>query len=232
MSTSLQLDGLEFEVQNYNNDFIILKTANPVSLHAIGQKILSANIPFIDEVIATETEICLKTNDSFDQEKLTALNTLQTTSTEVGRQIELPFLLGQHKDFELYCEAVSLPQDVILKLLEKSIYKIAMFGFLPGFVYMNGLNQKLHTPRKTVPSKSIPKNTLAIGGQYLGIYSIPSPGGWYAIGELACSVLDLKSLPPVKLQAQDEIVLKNISASEFKDITTNQIDLKTYNGLT
>ena len=105
-----------------------------------------------------------------------------------------------------------------------------MFGFLPGFIYLDGLDASLHVPRKTIPSKYVKANSIAIGGKYIGLYSIDSPGGWQVIGQTPISILEIPQLPPVEMNLGDRIKLKAIDATEFENILQKKITLKEYNG--
>jgi len=104
-----------------------------------------------------------------------------------------------------------------------------MFGFLPGFVYMNGLDKNLHTPRKSTPSKYIAANSLAIGGSYLGIYSLPSPGGWHVVGKLACPIINLPNVPPILISENHKLKIESIDAKSYQALQHDQIDIISYN---
>ena len=39
-----------------------------------------------------------------------------------------------------------------------------MLGFLPGFLYLSGLDDQLHCPRKDNPSLNVPAGAVGIGG--------------------------------------------------------------------
>jgi inhibitor of KinA len=94
-------------------------------------------------------------------------------------------------------------------------YRIHFFGFLPGFFYLNGLTEILHTPRKAVPNLSVPKGSLAIGGTQTGIYPGESPGGWHIIGRTPLSLFNAEAEPPVWAKAGDQIRFVPISIAQF-----------------
>lgn len=96
------------------------------------------------------------------------------------------------------------------------IYRIHFFGFLPGFFYLNGLPEILYTPRKAVPSLSVPKGSVAIGGAQTGIYPNESPGGWHLIGRTPISLFDPSFDPPVWAKPGEQIQFKPISTEEFE----------------
>ena len=53
-----------------------------------------------------------------------------------------------------------------------------MLGFLPGFCYLGGLDERIHTPRLANPRIKINAGSVGIGGSQTGIYPLDSPGGW------------------------------------------------------
>ena len=55
-------------------------------------------------------------------------------------------------------------------------YRIYMLGFLPGFPYLGGLDERLHTPRLSTPRTRIPAGSVGIGGKQTGVYPMESPG--------------------------------------------------------
>ena len=90
-----------------------------------------------------------------------------------------------------------------------------MMGFLPGFVFLDGLDESLTVPRMESPRTKIPEGSIGIGGNQTGFYSLESPGGWNIIGRTSKSFFDQKKNPPTELQAGDKIRFFRISKEEF-----------------
>lgn len=61
-------------------------------------------------------------------------------------------------------------------------YLVYMIGFVPGFLYLGGLDEKLHTPRLSIPRTKIPKGSVGIADNQTGVYPLETPGGWQIIG--------------------------------------------------
>lgn len=195
-------------IKNYNNDFLIIKSNN--QLQQIGKAIFEQNFDFVTEVIVTEKEVCVQLNDLFEVEKLDLFHNLQFTKKGTSKTYELPVYFTNHEDWKRVEAVTGFSKKAIIEKLVSTEFSIAMFGFLPGFLYLDGLDESLHVPRKAVPSKYVEANSIAIGGQYLGLYSVESPGGWNVIGKVEVSILDLSSIPPVKMNLGDKIKLKVI----------------------
>jgi len=100
-------------------------------------------------------------------------------------------------------------------LIMSSVFTVNMIGFLPGFPYMSGLPNKLHTPRKATPSLQIESGSVAIGGQQLGIYPVHSPGGWHVIGKTPLSLFSLANNPSFLLSASQKVQFYNISKGDY-----------------
>lgn len=91
------------------------------------------------------------------------------------------------------------------KLHAEPIYDVYFIGFQPGFAYLGGLNELLHTPRLSTPRLKIPAGSVGIGGAQTGIYPYQSPGGWNIIGNTKAKLFDVNSENPSLLKAGDRL---------------------------
>ena len=97
-------------------------------------------------------------------------------------------------------------------------YVIYFLGFLPGFLYLNGMDKNLDFPRRSSPRKSIEKGAVGIGGNQTGIYPKNSPGGWNILGRTPVDIFDPKSENPSPFSAGDRIKFYSISRKEYEEI--------------
>ncbi|WP_030774678.1 5-oxoprolinase subunit B family protein [Streptomyces sp. NRRL F-2664] len=63
-----------------------------------------------------------------------------------------------------------------------TVFRVAFCGFAPGFGYLTGLPERLRVPRRDTPRTAVPAGSLALAGEYAGVYPRSSPGGWQLIG--------------------------------------------------
>ncbi|QES52718.1 allophanate hydrolase [Streptomyces venezuelae] len=61
-------------------------------------------------------------------------------------------------------------------------FRVAFCGFAPGFGYLTGLPERFHLPRRATPRTAVPAGSLALAGEYAGVYPRSSPGGWQLVG--------------------------------------------------
>lgn len=229
MSTSLQLFNAELIIDNYHDDFLILKSIPASETRRIGKAIFQRQFDFAAEVIVTEVEICIKLNKHFDASKIALLKNMEQSLSSSLQSYQLPIYFNEHEDWMGVQASTGLDKQQIIAKLIATDFSIAMFGFLPGFIYLDGLAPALQVPRKTIPAKYVKANSIAIGGKYLGLYALGSPGGWHVIGQMPIPILQLPELPPVLLNPGDHIRLEPIDQSTYQKLLEQPISLKEYN---
>ncbi|WNH12732.1 5-oxoprolinase subunit PxpB [Thalassobellus suaedae] len=111
-----------------------------------------------------------------------------------------------------------LSKEAIIKHHSEAVYTVYFIGFLPGFLYLGGLDKSLHIPRKSTPRLQIEKGAVAIGGQQTGVYPNVSPGGWNIIGNTPVAFFNPKLELPCFAKAGDKIVFKPVSLKEHNKI--------------
>lgn len=240
MSQWLALEGGKLQLTLYGDYFALLKAPEGecLDLPKIGKNILDQQFDFIDEVIGTETEICLKLNDRFQRNSLDQLRVLPASqlksSCEEGfNEWRLPIWFSDRDDdWDGITEHTGLGRDAYIERLLNCTYRVAMIGFLPGFLYLSGLPRDLMVPRKKTPTKRTERNSFAIGGKYAGIYSLPSPGGWNVVGRSAVDLLVWDHLPPLQIEPGDVLKLAPVDQMKFNELTKSPTSIRDYNGFT
>lgn len=133
-------------------------------------------------------------------------------------------------DLEVITDKRNLSIPEIIALHTAPIFIIYFMGFLPGFLYLGGLVDKLFMDRKEIPRKKIARGAVGIGGRQTGIYPSSSPGGWQIIGNCPLNLFDPHQDPPSVFQAGDHIQLYPISpeqhASISEEVATGRFQLK------
>ena len=205
LSNGLRIDAIDY------GDFLILKSQ--ADLAAFGKAIFDADFDFIDDVIATEIEICVAVNERFDSGKLVELEQLELSA--IGQSNSTVHELGicfpdEFEDWPAISKHTGFSKSEYIDRLLKCEFSVAMIGFLPGFAYLGGLPDELHVPRKSNPATRTLPNTFAIGGKYAGIYALPSAAGWNCVGQIAPPLFDPTQLPPLSVSQSDRIKLKQV----------------------
>jgi inhibitor of KinA len=121
-------------------------------------------------------------------------------------------------DLEAFSSSKKLSKSEIIRRHSKPIYTVFFIGFLPGFLYLGGLDLGLSLDRKTTPSLNVKKGSVAIGGQQTGIYPQDSPGGWHCIGNSPVELFNSNKNPPCTIKAGDRVKFVSIKKAEHDDL--------------
>jgi KipI family sensor histidine kinase inhibitor len=79
-------------------------------------------------------------------------------------------------------QRLGISEDDVIARHSHPEYVVAFCGFSPGFAYLTGLDPLLHLPRLAEPRVSVPPGSVAIAGEFTGVYPRASPGGWRLLG--------------------------------------------------
>ncbi|WP_188374758.1 5-oxoprolinase subunit PxpB [Winogradskyella haliclonae] len=121
-------------------------------------------------------------------------------------------------DLELLSTTKSLAKSEIIQRHSQQIYTVFFIGFLPGFLYLGGLDESLCFDRKSTPNLDVKKGAVGIGGNQTGIYPQNSPGGWHIIGNSPVSFFNPKKENPCFAKAGDKIKFMPVSMEEYHSI--------------
>ncbi len=112
----------------------------------------------------------------------------------------------------------------IIRLHTETDYIVYFIGFQPGFLYMGGLHQNLHVPRKSNPRVRVDKGSVGIGGAQTGVYPQNSSGGWNIIGKSPLNFFNIKATNPCFAKSGDRIQFVAVDIHTFYQIEREVIN--------
>ena len=114
----------------------------------------------------------------------------------------------------------------IIRLHTEVDYLVYFIGFQPGFLYLGGLHQNLHVPRKSNPRVRVDKGSVGIGGSQTGIYPQNSSGGWNIIGKSPLNFFNMKASNPCFAKPGDRIQFVAVDLHTFYQIEREDANQK------
>ncbi|WP_138433540.1 5-oxoprolinase subunit PxpB [Winogradskyella algicola] len=235
--------GYELKFSRYNECSILIEWPAVMDENILKdilnfkKSIQNYNIKLVIEVINTYNSLLIIYDSTIDDvyseiSRLKSLKieagTIEHTSSRLWR-IPVCYDDDFGIDLEAFSKEKQLSKGEVIKLHSSAIYTIFFIGFLPGFLYLGGLDEKLHLDRKSTPNLDIKKGSVGIGGKQTGIYPKNSPGGWHIIGKTPVDFFNAKSSLPCVFNAGDKLQFFGISKTEFldleQDIKNNQFQL-------
>lgn len=211
--TTFNWKGQIFDVKTLSENAVLVEPREEITLkniHQLAQSIQTQSINEVEDLVVSYENIVIyfthliksvnKITHFFEKIKLetTIENESQT------HHIKVDFEKGL--DWKIVEKITQLTKNEVISLFKTKVYTVAMLGFIPGFVYLEGLDERLACARKETPRKKIPKGSVGIGGKQAGIYGLSSPGGWQIIGQTAASTFDMNAFPPTLLKPLDRVI--------------------------
>lgn len=141
------------------------------------------------------------------------------------RLVEIPVCYGGEfgPDLGFVARHNQLTEQEVISLHSGSDYLVYMIGFTPGFPYLGGLVERLHTPRLASPRKKVPAGSVGIANGQTGVYPIDSPGGWQLIGRTPLQLFDPGREEPFLLAAGDTLRFAAIDYPCYQALSANRV---------
>lgn len=139
--------------------------------------------------------------------------------------VEIPVCYGGEfgPDIEYVAESHHLSVEKVVQIHSEQKYLIYMIGFTPGFPFLGGLPESLHTPRLETPRTLVPEGSVGIANAQTGIYPVASPGGWQLIGRTPVKLFAPEREKPILYKAGDRIRFKAITHDDYNRISEKEM---------
>lgn len=201
-------------------------------VHALDKAVHEKNIPGIIETVPTFRSLliiydpCITGGEKLKAKIAKLCRDLKASSENRKKIIEIPVLYGGEygEDLKDVAKINNLTEEEVIKIHSGMDYLIYMLGFLPGFAYLGGLDDRIKTPRLQNPRTKIHAGAVGIGGEQTGIYPLASPGGWRLIGTTPVKPYDPERAEPILYSAGDYIRFVPIDKEKFDDISAKVQD--------
>ncbi|BEG57683.1 5-oxoprolinase subunit PxpB [Helicobacter sp. NHP21005] len=142
------------------------------------------------------------------------------TSAEKEQEVylvEVPACYELGLDLKSVAEQTGLSAAQVVEKHSGRDYLVYCLGFLPGFIYLAGLDPALKLPRLATPRLEVAAGSIGIANDQTGIYPITSPAGWHILAQTPISLYIPTQEPPVSIFAGDYVRYKPITLQEFKN---------------
>ena len=130
-------------------------------------------------------------------------------------EVEVCYHQSVAPDLENVASACGVSIRGLIETHKAASYRVLMYGFAPGYAYLDGLPPELRLPRKPVPVRDVPAGSVAIAGPQCLVTTLDMPTGWWVIGRSPTPILDPSSEDPYLFGLGDEIQLREIGLSDL-----------------
>ena len=103
-------------------------------------------------------------------------------------------------------------------------WQVAFSGFAPGFGYVVSSDPLFDVPRRSSPRTRVPAGSVALAGQFTGVYPRESPGGWQLIGRTDAVMWDIDRDPPALLAPGTSVRFEQAARDTISAPSENTVD--------
>jgi KipI family sensor histidine kinase inhibitor len=125
--------------------------------------------------------------------------TLRPYCRTTGNVVDIP-VTYDGIDLEVVADLAGETPAEIVRRHTANEWAVAFCGFAPGFGYLVQTSGHWDVPRRRSPRKWVPAGSIALAGEFTGVYPRESPGGWQLIGRTEITVFDLSRDPAALLR--------------------------------
>ncbi|GAB3887381.1 5-oxoprolinase subunit B/C family protein [Terrabacter terrigena] len=102
-------------------------------------------------------------------------------------------------DLDEVARLTGLSRGAVVEAHTGTPWRVGFGGFAPGFAYLVDGDPRLRVPRRPDPRTRVPAGSVALAGEFSGIYPQDSPGGWQLLGSTDAVLWDVDRQPPALL---------------------------------
>jgi KipI family sensor histidine kinase inhibitor len=102
-------------------------------------------------------------------------------------------------DLAEVAERTGLTTAQVINAHTTTPWRVGLGGFAPGFAYLVGGDPRLQVPARSDERASVPAGSVALAGEFSGIYPRRSHSRWQLIGQTAAVLWDIDRPNPALL---------------------------------
>ena len=169
---------------------------------ALYAALLDDPLPGVVEVVPAAQTILLVTEPGTSPEEVgrrVRAVTPKAGERAEGDLVEVP-VVYDGEDLDDVAGLLGCARDEVVRRHTAGTWTVAFCGFAPGFGYLTSDDGDWDVPRRPSPRTKVPAGSVALAGQFSGVYPRESPGGWQLLGRTDLAVFDLDREPAALLR--------------------------------
>ena len=198
--------------------------------------VISADIPYVKQILVSFNELTIFYDPAYLTFRSLREKILQLLDDVDWHIIDIPKVKANHFTIPVcYAEDMALDKSrlenqssltfpEVINLHHQSVYTFYMIGFLPGFLYLGGLNEQLACPRLETPRQKVLSGSVGIAGKQTGIYPMDSPGGWNIIGRTPLTIFDPAYAEPSEAKENNGFLIQHLDKIHFIPISARHFE--------
>ncbi|NYH51517.1 MULTISPECIES: 5-oxoprolinase subunit B family protein [Nocardiopsis] len=178
---------------------VLVEVADLAEVIALRAALEADPVPGVTDVVPAARTLLLRVGPGTDPdavaEAVSGLRPDPGAGRGAGETVTIP-VSYDGEDLDDIAELTGLTRRGVVEAHTGALWTVAFCGFAPGFGYMVGDDPRLHVPRRGEARTRVPAGSVALAGEFTGVYPRSSPGGWQLLGRTDAGIWDLDRDPP------------------------------------
>ncbi|WP_213073692.1 urea amidolyase family protein [Acinetobacter ihumii] len=210
-----------------NQDRLLIELSDLQETMKLYQHLLKVQHPYIVEMIPAASTILMGFNHFYIDvpDLITWIKNQKIHGSQQSKQNQVIIDVNYTgADLHALSDHLGIDCKELIRRHTQSMWQVAFIGFAPGFAYLISPDQPFGSiPRLSSPRKKIPSGSVALAGEYSGIYPKDSPGGWQLIGHTSSKMWDLQREPAALLLPGTQVQFRDATAQPTSIVVPEQL---------
>jgi KipI family sensor histidine kinase inhibitor len=204
------MDGMALRtIHDYGDQALLLEFDSTVEVLAWADALREAELLGVLDIVPASRTVLIKlagpryqapTRQRLGKLRVTAEAVSEVTAPSDGRaDIEID-VVYDGADLDEVARLTGMTPKQVVAAHTGTMWRVGFGGFSPGFAYLIGGDSRLEVPRQSEPRTRVPAGSVALAGEFSGVYPRESPGGWQLIGRTDAELWDVDRDPPALLR--------------------------------
>lgn len=184
-------------ILDYGDRALLLQFDRTAEVLAWAAALRAASLPGVTDIVPASRTVLVKLDEPRRQATTRQLlrklradpDTVQLTPS-AGRIDVVIDVIYDGADLAEVAERAGLSTAQVIEAHTAAPWLVAFAGSTPGFAYLIGGDPRLAIPRCAEPRPEVPAGSVALAGEFSGIYPRRAPGGWQLIGRTDAVLFD------------------------------------------
>lgn len=192
-------------IHDYGDHALLLEFGSTAEVLAWTAALHEAELLGVLDIVPASRTVLLKlagpryqapTRQRLSTLKVTAEDVAAATAPGTGAVDLYIDVVYDGPDLDDVARLTGLSADQVVAAHTGRPWRVGFGGFVPGFAYLVGGDERLTVARRADPRTRVPAGSVALAGEFSGVYPRESPGGWQLIGRTDVVMWDVERDPP------------------------------------
>ena len=191
-------------IRDYGDRALLLECGSTDEVLAVAGALRAAELPGVTDIIPGARTVLVALSEPTHQAPTrTRLADIEVSAAAMSVRPDhadvVIDVVYDGADLAAVAALVGMDTDGVVAAHTGALWRVGFGGFAPGFAYLVDGDPVLSVPRRAEPRTQVPAGSVALAGEFSGVYPRESPGGWQLIGHTDAVLWDVDRTLPALL---------------------------------